>query len=159
MPQPTGKDDRVANISHTYHIYRGIAPSDNHVYISSSDPVSGGILCYEYDRDQQHLLQTPSSPKLVLKNGTPECSKAHGLAIMLSHQIAFTDVSARQVKILSLDVVDGNSTAVKLMSGSGLDRHTDGAKTSFSQLTLCCACGKLETECDWTQVYHVFYPP
>ena len=38
----------------------GIAVLDNYIYISSSDPVSGGIFCYEYDGDLsvQYLIQS-----------------------------------------------------------------------------------------------------
>ena len=52
----------------------GIAPLDDHVYISSSNQLSGGIISFEYDRDQQRFPQSRSSPKLLLKNGTPECT-------------------------------------------------------------------------------------
>ena len=113
----------------------GIAPLDDHVYISSSNQLSGGIISFEYDRDQQRFPQSRSSPKLLLKNGTPECTKAHGLAVMPSHQIIFTDVTARKVKLLS---VNGNSVTVEVISGSGLDEQADGSTASFSQPTSCC---------------------
>ena len=113
----------------------GIAPLDDHVYISSSNQLSGGIISFEDDRDQQRFPQSRSSPKLLLQNGTPECTKAHGLAVMPSHQITFTDVTARKVKLLS---VNGNSVTVEVISGSGLDEQADGSTASFSQPTSCC---------------------
>ena len=54
---------------------------------------------------------------------------------MPSHQITFTDVTARKVKLLS---VNGNSVTVEVISGSGLDEQADGSTASFSQPTSCC---------------------
>ena len=97
---------------------------DDQVYISSLDPL-------EYDRDQQCFVQPQNFPKLLLEDRTPECTKAHGLAITPSNQIAFTDVAARQVKLLS---VDGNSITVEVISGSGLDGQSEPRLLLVNQL-------------------------
>ena len=51
---------------------------------------------------------------------------------MPSRMITFMDVTARKVKLLS---VNGNSIAVEVISGSSLDERADDATASFSRPT------------------------
>lgn len=64
----------------------GIAVLDiiKYIYISSSDPVSGGILCFEYDGDEKIFCLSSASSSQILKNGSPECNKPYSLAFLPS---------------------------------------------------------------------------
>ena len=62
----------------------GIAFLDKYIYVSSSDPVSGGILCYECDGDQKIFCLSIASSSQTLKNGSPECNKPYGLVFLPS---------------------------------------------------------------------------
>lgn len=71
--------------------------------------------------------------------------------------ITFMDVTARKVKLLS---VNGNSIAVEVISGSSLDERADDATASFSRPTSCCTELDIIFVCDpATEMVRMFARP
>ena len=103
------------------------------------ESVSGGILYYDYDDRQQEF--TPLNR--LVSNGTEECTKVHGVAVLSSdentREIVFTYVAAKKVKCLS---VGETTCTVEVLSGTGSEVQNDGAKVTLSQPTSCCIEGR-----------------
>ncbi|CAH3108167.1 unnamed protein product [Pocillopora meandrina] len=79
------------------------------------------------------------------------------MAVMPSRMITFMDVTARKVKLLS---VNGNSIAVEVISGSSLDERADDATASFSRPTSCCTELDIIFVCDpATEMVRMFARP
>ena len=78
------------------------------MYLSSFDKVNGGILSID--------LLNPTSSKIILKNGTNACGKAHGVVATGTglyftdtshHKIKFYDVHARKVTQEIGEIIEG----------------------------------------------------
>ena len=72
----------------------------------------------------------------MLKNGTDEVKRIHGLCARHDNKLIFSDRDGRQIKCF-----DVCNKSVQLVAGSGKAGFTDGSETtaSFSQpISICC---------------------
>ena len=121
----------LSSISLDYGPIWGISFIERSIYISASGD-EGGIVQVDFER---------KSSTRVLKNGTDEVKRVHGLCARHDNKLIFSDRDGRQIKCF-----DVCSKSVQLVAGSGKAGFTDGSETtaSFSQPTsICCEKGGL----------------
>ena len=121
----------LSSISLDYGPIWGISFIERSIYISASGD-EGGIVQVDF--------KSKSSTR-VLKNGTDEVKRVHGLCARHDNKLIFSDRDGRQIKCF-----DVCNKSVQLVAGSGKAGFTDGSETtaSFSQPTsICCEKGGL----------------
>ena len=121
----------LSSISLDYGPIWGISFIERSIYISASGD-EGGIVQIDFES---------KSSTRVLKNGTDEVKRVHGLCARHDNKLIFSDRDGRQIKCF-----DVCNKSVQLVAGSGKAGFTDGSETtaSFSQPTsICCEKGGL----------------
>ena len=116
----------LSSISLDYGPIWGISFIERSIYISASGDEGGTV---------QVDFESKSSTR-VLKNGTDEVKRVHGLCARHDNKLIFSDRDGRQIKCFDIC-----NKSVQLVAGSGKAGFTDGSETtaSFSQPTsICC---------------------